>query len=481
MTEKIEFSEIVETGRVPGPQTEYNSSLANQGLPANARKIVVLGQKTSAGTGTDNVIYKTFSSADFDTYTGVGSQAALCGKALYKTHRNVDVSVVGIPDAAGTPAAGTITVANIPTTSGNIEFWIGNVYVQVAVESGDAVNDIAAAINTALQAKQHLMSMTFGVSDAVVTGTARNDGTHGNDVSIAYKNNGITTTTFTVVQPVSGATDSDITAALAAILPGDFNVIISCLNDATNLALLKTHLNTLSSPTEGRPAIGVYGYVGVQATIETLAGTTMNSKHMIVGYLPYTDTTENGHSLICEIAGSLGALMASQPNQPSKPFNTLPLLGIAAPHIDNRLTRTEQESCFENGVTPLVVNASEVVTISRAISNYTLNAASVPDGAYLDINTILCLNRVRFVIEFMERNLFSQQVVTDRTQGNLKSLVIAELYKLETELTVEHVKENQDLVLVYRNSSDASRFDVQIPADIVTGAHKIANRIDLFL
>jgi phage tail sheath gpL-like len=482
MSGQIVFENIRYSLRRPGVYSEYNLSLAALGLPLNAQKVVILGQKTTAGTATAEVPVKCFSAQDAETYSGVGSVLDLASKAAYASNPRIDLDIVPIDDAEGTAATGTIVVSGICDATGYFDIWIGNVLVQLTVEDGDAVNDIAAALNAAIQAKQHLMPVTSGVSTATVTLTARNDGLLGNSISIAYKNNGVGTTDFAVVQVgtvVAGLTDPSIANALAAILPGDYDIIINTLNDATNLGLLKTHLVTRSAPEEDRPAVGIFGYVGVQATLETLAGTTMNSGRMLVGFHPYTKTSENGHSLDYEIAGALGAMIAFH-EDPALPYNGRPLAGIAPAHIDDRLSGSEQTSCLENGVTPLLVNG-ETVVIQRAISTYTTNAAGVADGVLLDITTIRTLDYVKLSVENRQKTVFQRAKGIGKTRQKVRTQVLDVLYQLEKKEIVEKVEENKDFVIVNRNSVDPTRFDCRIPVDIVTGLHIIANRFDLYL
>lgn len=476
----IVFDNIPNSIRRPGVYSEYNLSLANQGLLANAQKICILGQKIAAGTATVEVPVKCYSSDDSDTYSGQGSILALCAQAAYKANKYIDLDIVPIDDAAGTPATGTLTVSGVCDATGYFDIWIGNVLIQVTVEDGDAVNDIAADINTAIQAKQHLTGVTSGVSTAVVTLTARNDGELGNDPSIAYKNHGIGTTDIAVVQMASGATDPSIANALAAILPGNYDIIICTLNDSTNLGLLSTHLAARSGSTEDRPAIGVFGYVGDQGTLESLAGSTLNDGRMIVGYHPYTDTTENGHSMTYEIAGALGAILAMH-EDPALPYNGRILEGVALAHINNQLTNTEQESCYQNGVAPLVIDAKNNVTIGRAISCYTTNAASIEDGVLLDITTIRTLDYVKYIIESDQKTVFGRTKASAKTKQMVKTRILFKLLQLQDAEIVKNVEENQDGIIVNRNAVDSSRFDCQIPVDIITGLHVIANRFDLYL
>ncbi|MCG7851457.1 MAG: hypothetical protein MIO92_02940, partial [Methanosarcinaceae archaeon] len=200
----ITFDSIPGSIRKPGRYSEYNSSLADQGLPANAKKMLILGQKTTAGTGASNIPVQVYSSAEAVTLAGAGSVLTLAVAAALKANPSLELWISPIPDAAGANSVGTITFAGTASTTGSLEFWIGNVRAEATVFSGDSASEVATSVQAALAAIHHLTPMIATVDTAVVTLTARNFGTLGNNVAVSYKNNNVGTTTTTVVQPASG-------------------------------------------------------------------------------------------------------------------------------------------------------------------------------------------------------------------------------------------------------------------------------------
>lgn len=477
----IKFDTIPQGLRRKAIYSEQNTDNALATLPENAPKVVVLGQKTASGTKTADTPFKVNTVQDVTDGAGVGSIAELTCKAALNAFPSIDLSCVPIDDAAGTSATGTIVVANVATSSGTLKLWIGNVLVEVTVTNGDAVNDIAAAINTAIQAKQHLMPCTSGVSTNTVTLTARNDGLLGNNIPVAYENVGIGATTFTVTQigsAVAGATDPSITNALAAIAPEKYDIIVCTLNDSTNLGLLKTHLQTYASAQEKKWGIGVFGYTGVLATINTLAGTTLNYERLSVGYLRYSKTTERGHSLDYEVAAAYAAIVASMAD-PAMPLSGEVLPGIAPPDTAQRFTTSEMETCYDNGTTPLEVIAGEEVAINRAITCYTTNAASIADPTLLDLTTITALDYGTEFIDSRQWSEFKQAKKTDRSKKALKSNILESIRLL----SVAEIWNNctPDEVIIEDDGTDVTRVNTRIPAYVVPGLYVIANRIDLLL
>jgi phage tail sheath gpL-like len=479
-SENITFDNIGSGIRKPGRYTEFNTSLAVRSLPSNAQKMVIIAQMTASGSATVETPYRIFSEEDAVLYAGLGSHGHLCCRAALKANPRVKLWLILMVDASGTPAEGTITVSGIASSTGSFEIWIGNERVEVTVTSGDAVNDIASAVDAAINEKEHNMPVTAAVATAVVTLTARNDGLLGNSIPISFKNNNVGTTDFSVVQPASGATDPSIANCLTAIFPGDYDIIFAANNDATNLALLKAHLVSRIAPVEDRPAMGYFGYTGVQATLETLAGTTLNSEWMSVAYHKYTKTTEIGHSLDYEIGAAYAAVVAGE-EDPARPLNTLVLTGIAPAALAQRLSRSQQESCLENGVTPLEVQAGEEVGIVRAITTYTLDANSIPDVSMLDITTPRTLFYVKLAIETRQAQRFPRAKKSTKTPARVKTQILNVLGQLEQLEIVEEVEANKDGVICESDLQDANRINAKIPVDVVNGLHIIANRIDLLL
>jgi phage tail sheath gpL-like len=253
-----------------------------------------------------------------------------------------------------------------------------------------------------------------------------------------------------------------------------YNIITVPFIDSTSVAALKTHLDNISGPMEERPGTGYIADDDALGTVTTLGGTTINSGRILLAYLRGTQ------SPAYEIAAAFAAVKASE-EDPARPLNTLELTGIAAPPIASRLSRTEQESCLANGVTPLEVGPGEVVQIVRAISTYVKNAAGINDISLLDITTICTLDYVREAIRTRIALRFPREKLSSKTPDKVRDQIIDVLEQLEELEIVENVADNLDGVIVERDLQDPNRLDAKIPTDVVNGLHVFAGRIDLIL
>lgn len=467
----ISFNRIQSGIRKPGQYIEFNTSLAVRTLPANAQKVLILGPMTAGGTKAPLEAVSVFSANEAANYFGSGSLAHLMCIAAISSFAYLDLTMIGISDAAaGLAAAGTLTLAGSASSQGVVSLWVGNTRVDVAVSATDTPAIIAASVAAAV-ANQPGLPVTATVKDGVVTLTAKNKGLAGNGISLRAQSTA-TGVTATVVAMSGGDVDPDITVALSRVAAGGHNIIISPFATQTALTALRTHLEFVSGPMEQRGAVGVAGWSASLATGTTLTS-SLNNGRITVGW-------HNGSSMLpAEIAAAYGAAIASE-EDPARPLNTLPLALDVTP-ITSRPGRTEQESALHNGLTPFEVGPGDTVQIVRAITTYTKNATGVDDVALLDLTTIRTLDYVRKACRERIALRFPRDKLSARTPKLVESELYDVLLKLEELEILEAVEDNKNGLIVERDSQDVNRLDARIPADVVNGLHVFAGRIDLLL
>lgn len=467
----ISFDNIPSSIRKPGKYFEFNTKLAVRTLPGNLQKVIAVGQRIVAGTIAANVVKDIFSDAEAATYFGNGSQLHLMCRAAIKANPYLALQAIAMDDAgAGVLASSTVTVTGPATGAGVLTVKVAGKPVQIAVAATDTATAIGAAL-VAQVALQPDLPVTAAAVAGVVTLTAKNKGTQGNNIKIEAD---ITAagTTVAVVAMANGATDPTLATALSTIFAAGHNIIISAWNDQTNVTALRTHLDSVSGPLEQRGGIGIYGNTGSLATATTLAG-QINSGRISGANFKVPEQP-------CELAAAYGAVVASE-EDPARPLNLLQLTGITAPALADQLSRTEQESALHNGVTPFEVGPGDKVQIVRAITTYTLDAQSVPDISLLDLTTIRTLDYVRKASRERISLRFPREKLSERTAPKVKDQLMDVLYKLEELEIVENVEANKDGVVVERDLQDPNRLNAKIPADVVNGLHVFAGRIDLLL
>ncbi|MCQ9375153.1 phage tail sheath subtilisin-like domain-containing protein [Methyloversatilis sp. XJ19-13] len=469
----VSFSQVPGSIRTPGTYIEFNARLALRNLPNNRQTVRLIGGRTSSGTGLAGVPTQVFTDAEAATYFGAGSHLHLMVRALLKANPYVDLTAIAVDDnGAGVAATGTVTIAGTATSTGTLSVKIGAQSVDVLVESGDLLAAVAADLVAAITARPDLPVTAAAVS-GVVTLTAKNKGTTGNDIKVSATLTGVTGVTATVVAMASGATNPDIAATLTAIQSAGDEILVMPWTDTGNLTKLRDHLELVGNALEQRGAIGIVGtHATYGAAVALAAG--INDERVLLAWLP------GSASLPWETAAALAAIAAFE-EDPARPLNGLELIGLDVPPIASRPGRTEIENCLHNGVTPLKVSPGERVTVVRAVSTYTVNGQAVADPAWLDITTIRTLDYVRFSLRQRITARFPREKATARVLRDIRSEVIDVLLRLEDIEIVENVAANIPGVIVELDSVEVGRVNVRVPTDVVNGLHVIAAVIDLIL
>lgn len=469
----ITFDQIPDTQRTPGVFTEFDTSTAVRTLASNPQTVVLLAQRLASGTYKDNEAMPVFSDAQAATLFGRGSQAHLMVHEAINAYRYLQLSVMPLDDNAtgGIAATTTITLTGPSTGTGQNSVWIMGQRIDVATTTSLDATAMASRLASAINANKDL-PVTAGATAGVVTLTARNKGTWGNEIAVRVATTvpGVTIATAT---GTAGAGDPDIAPALAAIFGAGFTVVVTPFASADALAALRDFVDAVSGPLEQRGATGVAGWNGSLATATTLAG-DVNEGRITFGW-------HNGSQLPgAIIAAGYAAVIASQ-NDPAKPYDDLPISGLDVTPLSSRPGRNEIENALWNGVTPLEVGTGNQVRIVRAISTYTTSPDGAADPSLLDITSMRTLDYVRLAIDNRIALRFPQQKNTPRVGKAVRSEILNVLYQLQDMEVVENVDQYKDGIVYQVSSTDSSRLNFRIPVNIVSGLHVVASVIDMIL
>jgi len=468
----IAFDNLPSSIRKPGKYVEFNSKLAVRTLPSNLQRVLIVAQMMASGLAVASTPVAVFDAATAATLFGRGSQAHLMVAASIAANRYAQVTVLPLADSGtGVAATCTVTVGGTATAAGSLTVTMAGRALTIGVASGATAAVVAAAMQVELL-KQVDWPFTSAVAGAVITFTAKNKGTVANGVLLASTTDAAGLTAV-ATQPTGGLNDPDQAAALALVFSASYEVISWPYNNQTALTILRTHLRDRGAAIEMRGAVGVYAFTGSLANATTLAG-QVNHERVTGCLLPGTATPAY------ELAAIYAAVIASE-EDPARPLNTLALTGVVAPGLSVRLSRTEQESCLANGVTPLEVGPGEVVQIVRAITTYTLDPQAVLDIAWLDLTTIRTMDYVRVAVRTRLALRFPREKLSARTPDRVRSEILDVLFKLEELEIVEQVEANKPGLIVERDSQDPNRLNAKIPTDVVNGLHVLAVRLDLLL
>lgn len=458
----------------PGVYAELNPYTGSAGLPTNIQKLLLVAQRLSTGSVAQGVLQQVFTEADAATYWGAGSVAHLMVARALAVSQDFPLFVIGMDDAAASAAAtATLTLTAAAAGAGTLTLWIGARRVDVGVVAGDDAAALATRVRSAINAIVSLPVTAAGTAGAVLL-TAKNKGTIGNQLVLRAVNtaSGVTLSAAKVAF-TGGATDPDIKAvALDIAYPSQFHVIAIQSNLQDDILKLKTHLESASSAVEMREGRGVAAASPTDAlSAVTTVATAINHERVSPAY------ARGSYSTGYELAASLGATMAAQAD-PARPYNFLPLPGIALPDVADRLTRTEQEALLAAGVTPIEVIGQDCTIVRLVTSKTTVNGS--PDLTLLDTGVIASLDYFRHAWRTRMRIKFPRSFANENTRRSILEQTIDVMKRLEDINVLKDVDKYKDRVDVQFDLNVPGRFRVAVPAPVVRGLSQIYARFDLF-
>jgi len=460
--------------RVPFLYVEFDSTRAFTGPSVLRYKVLMVGQRLAGGTRAELITDRVTSAAQAAGFYGEGSQLALMFAKWFQGNKQTEVYGCALDDdAAGVQATGTFAITGPASAAGSVVFYIGGVRIPIAVADTDTATDIGdalvAAITTALP-------VTAVNATGTVTLTARNDGEPGNDIDLRVNYNPgeeMPTGVAVVVTPMaSGANNPDLADVIAAIGDEWYNLIIAPFNDATNLTTIETELTSRFGPL--RQIDGMYlttktGTVGQLATF----GNSRNNPHV---------SCPHSQKVPCmgfQFAAAYGAQVAAEgAADPARPLQTLELVGILPPVVEDRFTLSENNSLLYDGISTFYVDTGGKVRIQRAITMYQTNVVGAPDIAYLDVETLLTLMFLRYDFRTQILTRYPRAKLADdgvqvgpgqvvMTPKLGKSEAVNIFRGWETLGLVENVEQFKSEMSCVRSITDPNRLDWILPPDLI--------------
>jgi phage tail sheath gpL-like len=478
----VPFSSIPGTLRTPFVAAEFDSSRAQQGPGLIQYRALIIGQKIAAGSAAANTLHRVSSADQVVALAGRGSMLHRQAKAWFRNNRATELWIGVLDDnGAGVVATGTITLTGPATAAGTIPLYIAGELVQLAVAKDATAATIGPLLAAAINANADLpvTAAAGGAgSEHIVTLTHRHKGAVGNDVDVRvnYQDGealpaGIA---VAVVAMASGATNPVLTTLIAALGDTWFHVIAHPYTDATSLAALEAELASRFSGLRMIDGVAFTSAVGTQAQLGVI-GDSRNSPHNAILAQP----GKNPLTPPCEYAAAVAAVVAFNGNtDPARPFQTLAVAGVKAPARADLFTLQERNLELYDGISTSRVGPSGEVQIERLVTTYQLNAAGSADTAYLDVNTMLTLQYLRW--EFRNRiglRYPRHKLADDGTRFGagqavvtpsiMKGEAVAWFKEMETLGLVEGIDQFKADLVVERNVADRNRLDILLPPDLI--------------
>jgi len=497
----ISFNNIPDSIRTPGAYTEIDNSRALQGLAQNPHRALIIGQKTSSGSSSVEVLKQITSDGLADGFFGAGSILARMCNTFKANNPNTELHAIALSNDGGVLAEGIIKFDSGMSATANTTYYllINGQKVYVTLTSAWSVTDVNSAILAKVNSMDALpviasTSASAAGSDHIVI-VAKQSGTLGNYIDVranyytgqsnpnGWSENGIVYTSM-----AGGSVDPDLGDAWAVIDNEQYHYIIQPYIDAANLTEIENELADRFKPLEDLQGHGFTSVRGTQASCTTL-GNSRNSPHnTIIGV--YGSPTGPD-----EWAAALGAQAAWNLNiDPARPLHTIQLKSILAPEAADRFTRAERDILLYDGIATNIYDSAGNPIIERCITTYQTNALGVSDPSYLDVQTVATLGEIRYQYKTRMTNRFivprmkladdgypvqpGTYVVTPRT---VKQEIISLFTDLQEVGLIENLSDFITNLRVERSTSDRNRVNVLLPPDLINQFRILATAIQFIL
>jgi phage tail sheath gpL-like len=478
----IPFGSVPAALRVPFVAVEIDSSGAQQGPALLSYRVLLLGQKTAAGSAEADSLHRVTNPDAVATLAGRGSLLHRQALAYFANNTSTETWVGVLEDeGAGVAATGTLTVTGPATATGTLSLYVAGTRVPVGVSSGSTAATVAASIAAAITARPNLpvtAAVGSGGNTHIVTLTARNKGTHGNgiDVRLNYQDGEATPAGVGVtVAPMSGGDTNPSLAGIIATM-GDswFQVVAHPYTDATSLSALETELASRFGPMRMIDGLAITSAAGSFATLTTL-GNSRNSPHSCIVAQPGANPLTPPAEYAAMVAGVVARYA---PQDPARPLQTLPVVGALAPAEADLFTLEERNLLLFDGIATTTVAGGGLVQLERLITTYQTNASGSEDTAYLDATTLLNLMFQRFSFRTRIRTRYPRHKLADDgtragagqaiiTPSTGKAEAVAWFREMEALGLVENFELFKKSLVVERNAQDPNRLDFMLPPDLI--------------
>ena len=489
----ISFNDIPGNIRVPLVYIEFDNSRAQQGTPAIAHKILVLGQRLAAGSVAAGTPTRITSDAQAEDAFGRGSMLAEMLKALRVANRYTETWAIALDDdGAAVAAAGSIDTSGQATESGTLSVYIAGKRVRVGVKSGDLGETVASALAAAINADDTL-PVTAAVNGTVLTQvdvTARHAGEAGNgiDLRVNYYQGERTPAGIAVAITAmsGGAANPDVSTAIAAFGDEWWNTIVMPYTDTANLDALALELKDRWGPTRMVDGLAYSAYRGTHAATGTFGDGRNDHLVTCMG----TGASPTPPWIWAAVYAAVAAKSLSI--DPARPLQTLPLPGILPPVVEDRWTMEERNLLLYDGISTYTVDAGGQVLIERAITTYQVNAYGVEDTSYLDVTTPATLGYIRYATRARITQKFPRHKLANDgtafgpgqaivTPGIIRAELLALFRELELQGLVEDFDQYKADLIVERNANDPNRIDVLSPPNLVNQLRVFAEQIQFIV
>lgn len=429
------------------PAVTLTLANADREVSNTAQKVLIVGQKVAAGSATTGVLQSNLSSsgAPEDALFGINSQVAGCIRAFRLINKTVQLDVIGLDDASGTPRLVIVTFAGTSTEAGTIVIVVGSETLhrfEIPIPSGTAHTAIPAIALAIINADTKCPFTAADGTSGVLNLTADNDGTIANDLGVETSGTVAGITGMAVTETTPGATDPTLTTVLS-VATERYQAVVWPYGSATAIDTLLLFLDPRFNPTNA-----ILDGVGFVSNVDThtnlLAdGNAENSASLVIfGDKLETETNYLGpaqnepsysksamfaaiRSLRLTQDASIAQYLTSSatldqfggPALASLPYFNTPIPQMPGISAGRGFTGAEIETLQTAGVSVIGVNATGTsALVGEVVTTFDTDTASNPDITFTFLNYVDTSSQVR---EYFFNNYKSRFAQSRLTEGNV--------------------------------------------------------------
>lgn len=437
--------------QIAQPSVNVNIVSAVTEVPNDEQRVLFVGQMTTAGSATDGALITNIQ--DDNSWDGLFGPTSMLADMIRNARVLNKVSRFdAIPlDDAGSGIAATISMTVVGTSSsaGSFVISIGskqNHTVSVAIDTTQTETQVAASMVAAINGD---LTMPFTAANVagVVTLTADNKGTYGNEMGVEITGTVEGITSVTLAAPIAGQTDPTLTDVLdvigdiryqtivwpySATSPGQLDPLITLLDGRFN------------SSVDVLDGVGITAAVGTAGELEAAYSALNSQSLVIIGDSSSTSVTSHlkvpsvfeipavkaaeigairairrteGASIADFLSGEAGLDSFGSPALSSRPYFNTPISTIPISVTSPGFSQIEIESLIDDGISVIGNNSTLTsIIMGETVTTYKTDAASNLDISFKFLNFVDTSSAVR---EYFTNNLKARFAQTRLTDGDL--------------------------------------------------------------
>jgi phage tail sheath gpL-like len=488
----VSFANIPSNIKVPLYWVEVDPSMA--GLPNINLRALLVGVMSTDGDAPADIPLPISSQAQADKAFGMGSELSRMFKAFFANNFANEVWGLPVKEATGAlTATGMVTITTAPSSAGTVHLYVAGEHIPVNISPTDAVDEIATAIEDAINANTTLPVTAHAIAGAI-TLTSVFKGVNANDINVSlnyYGSRGGEQTPFGlgITVPVSGFLTGgtgvpDFTTAILNIGEEPFEYVAMPYTDSSSLFDWDQEYGFTDQGRWGWQR-QLFGHVisakrGDYADLILFGEGNNSPVESVMAF-------ETASPSPCFEWAAAYAAKAQRAfiNDPARPLQSLSLNQIKAAPVHQRFDFVDLNSLASNGLATQKIGSDNQPMIAREQTTYQLNLYGQPDDAYELMTTLATLAALlrnqRHVIttKFPRHKLANdgtkfgpgQAIVTP---GVIKAELIAQ-YQLDMyNGLVEDLANFKAHLLVERDPNDPNRVNVLYPPDFINQLREFA-------